>query len=136
MVYADYQYYTDEFYGTAIAEADFPALAVRASQMVDYYTSGKARTSSGEDMIAVKNAVCALSEVIQDENRLNASTFSADRTKQVQSETVGSWSQSYVSAAANATDVAILSGRKREAVMLYLGGTGMLQAVGYWGSSR
>ena len=42
MAYADYSYYKNEFCGDAIAEADFPGLAVRASAMVDYYTSGQA----------------------------------------------------------------------------------------------
>ena len=47
MVYADYEYYKNEFYGTAIAEEDFQPLAVRASAVVDYYTSGRAKTAGG-----------------------------------------------------------------------------------------
>lgn len=136
MAYADYSYYKNEFCGDAIAEADFPGLAVRASAMVDYYTSGQARTSSGDDLTAVKNAACALAEVVQDENRLNAATFSSDRAKQVQSETVGSWSRSYGSAAATGTDLEMLAARRKDTVLLYLGGTGMLRATGYWGCSR
>lgn len=134
--YADYDYYINEFYGTAIAEADFPGLSVKASQMVDYYTSGQARTAKGYDLTAVKNAVCAFAEIIQDEVRLTASTFSSDRTSQVQSETVGSWSRSYGSAAATGTDLEMIATRKREALLMWLGGTGMLQATGYWGCSR
>lgn len=136
MAYADYSYYKNEFCGDAIAEADFPGRAVRASAMVDYYTSGQARTASGDDLTAVKNAACALAEVVQDENRLNAATFSSDRAKQVQSETVGSWSRSYGSAAATGTDLEMLAARRKDAVLLYLGGTGMLRATGYWGCSR
>lgn len=136
MAYADYAYYTNEFYGTAIAEADFPGLSVRASQMVDYYTSGRARTATDSDLIAVKNATCALAEVIQDENRLTAATFTSDRASQVQSETVGSWSRSYGSAAATGTDLDMIAGRKKDAVLMYLGNTGMLQATGYRGCSR
>lgn len=136
MAYADYDYYINEFYGTAIAEADFPWLALRASAMVDYYTNGKARTATGYDLTAVKNATCALAEVVQDENRLNTATFTADRSSQVQSETVGSWSRSYGSVAATGTDLEMISARRKDAVLLYLGGTGMLQATGYWGCSR
>lgn len=136
MAYADYSYYANEFYGTAIAEADFPALSVRASQMVDYYTSGRARTATDSDLIAVKNATCALAEVIQDENRLTAATFTSDRASQVQSETVGSWSRSYGSAAATGTDLEMMASRKKDAVLMYLGNTGMLQATGYRGCSR
>lgn len=136
MVYVDYDYYKNEFYGTAIAEADFPGLAVKASQMVDYYTNGQAKTASGDDLTAVKNATCAFAEIIQDESRLTAATFSADRASQVQSETVGSWSRSYGSAAATGTDLEMIAARKREALLMWLGGTGMLQATGYWGCSR
>lgn len=136
MAYADYSYYMNEFYGKAIAEADFPGLAVKASALVDYYTSGRARTAAGDDLTAVKNAVCALAEVVQDENRLSALTFSADRASQVQSETVGSWSRSYGAFSASGTDLDILDRRRRDAVLMYLGGTGMLQAAGYWGCSR
>lgn len=136
MAYVDYDYYKNEFYGTAIAEADFPGLAVKAFQMVDYYTSGRARTAIGDDLTAVKNATCALAEIIQDESRLTAATFSGDRASQVQSETVGSWSRSYGSAAATGTDLEMIEGRKREAMMMWLGNTGMLQAIGYWGCSR
>lgn len=136
MVYVDYDYYKNEFYGTAIAEADFPGLAVKASQMVDYYTSGQAKTASGDDLTAVKNATCAFAEIIQDESRLTSATFSGDRASHVQSETVGSWSRSYGSAAATGTDLEMIASRKREALLMWLGGTGMLQATGYWGCSR
>ena len=136
MVYADYDYYKNDYYGNAIAEADFYSLSVRASAMVDYYTNGKSRTARGDDMTAVQNATCALAEVLQDENRLNTATFSADRASQVMSETVGRWSRSYGSTSATATDLEMISARKKDAVLLYLGGTGMLQADGYWGCSR
>ena len=39
MPYADYNYYTGTFLGDAIAEANFPRLALRASDFLDYYTS-------------------------------------------------------------------------------------------------
>lgn len=136
MAYVDYDYYKNEFYGTSIAESDFPGLAVQASAMVDYYTSGQARTATGDNLTAVKNATCALAEVVQDENRLNTATFNADRKSQVQSETVGSWSRSYGSAAATSTDLDMISANRKDAVLIYLGGTGMLQATGYWGCSR
>lgn len=136
MAYVDYDYYKNEFYGTAIADVDFPGLAVRASAMVDHCTGGRARSASKDGLTAVKNATCALAEVMQDENRLNMSTFSTDRAKQVQSETVGSWSKSYGSAAATGTDLELLEKRRRDAVLMYLGGTGMLRAAGYRGCSR
>jgi len=136
MAYADYDYYRNEFYGNAIAEADFHGLAVRASALADYYTGGQARMATGDALTAVKNAVCALAAVMRDEDRLNASAFSADRASQVKSETVGGWSRSYGSSAASAADLELLARRRRDAVLLYLGGTGMLEAAGYRGCSR
>ena len=48
-MYADYTFYTDEFFGTAIEEADFPRLSSRASDFIDYYTRGKAAGVTDEE---------------------------------------------------------------------------------------
>lgn len=42
MAYADYRYYITTYLGTAIQEADFPRLSLRASSFLDYYTQGRA----------------------------------------------------------------------------------------------
>ena len=42
MVYADYDFYTNEYFGRAISEDDFPRLALRGSQYIDYITQGRA----------------------------------------------------------------------------------------------
>lgn len=136
MAYVDYDYYVNEFYGTAVEEDAFLPLAVRGSHLVDYYTTGRAQAARGEAMTAVKNAVCAFAEVLQDEDRLTAATFAADRTAQVKSETVGGWSRSYGSGAATAADLQLLAQRKREAARMYLGSTGLLKAEGLRGCSR
>jgi hypothetical protein len=44
--YADYTFYTDDYLGTAIAEADFPALALRATAVIDAITFGRAATDT------------------------------------------------------------------------------------------
>ena len=41
-VYADYTYYTEQFMGTAIAQADYDRLAMRASVLIDQVTFDRA----------------------------------------------------------------------------------------------
>ena len=51
MVYADYDYYKTAYLGTAIAESDFPRLALRASSFLDYYTQGRAGENPSLDAL-------------------------------------------------------------------------------------
>ena len=69
-MYADYAFYTGTFYGTAIAESDFPRLSSRASDFIDYYTRGKAAAATDEAItLALSKACCAIAEQMQiDEN--------------------------------------------------------------------
>ena len=102
-MYADYTFYTGSFYGTEIAEADFPRLASKASDFLDYYTQGRAAAS--EETEALAKACCAVAEQMQADERAKAlaakaaSEALAGTGGEVKSETVGSWSQSYTTAA-------------------------------------
>ena len=105
-MYADYAFYTGRYYGTAIAEADFPRLCSRASDFLDYYTGGKAAGATDEAVtLALAKACCAIAEAMQsDENNAKIaakaqSTALASDTGEVKSESVGSWSASYATAA-------------------------------------
>lgn len=129
MAYADYDYYTTVYMGKAISEEDFPPLAVKASAYVDWATMQRSKNATGDAADAVKNAVCALCEIIQDGKKLNA--ISSDAERPVQSETVGGWSRSFGSKAVSASDLQLIENRKREAVMMYLAPYGLLQARGY-----
>lgn len=96
MIYADYPYYVNSFYGTAIDEDDFPRLALRASQFLDYYTQGRAKENA--DLDAVKMACCAIAErvfVVEAANSAAVKSVSGDGLK---SESVGSYSVSYETA--------------------------------------
>lgn len=64
MAYADYTHYTDVYLGNAIAEADFPRLALRASAQIDRLTYNRAATDT-DNTTAIKNAMCAVAEEIQ-----------------------------------------------------------------------
>lgn len=67
MAYTDYTYYVTSFLGSAIAESDFPALALRASAEIDRMTFNRATIDFAADtnVTAIKNAMCAVAEELQ-----------------------------------------------------------------------
>lgn len=91
MVYADYEFYTKGFLGTALEEIEFNQNAARASSYLDYITMGKAEKNA--DLQALKMACCALAEQYQ--VFLTAQKRAASKAGEIQSESVGSWSQTY-----------------------------------------
>lgn len=105
-MYADYEFYTASFFGTAINEADFPRLSSRASDFLDYYTKGKAENVEDEKItLALAKACCAIAEQMQtDENnkaiaaKAQSAALESD-TGEIKSESVGSWSASYATSA-------------------------------------
>jgi hypothetical protein len=69
--YADFTYYENTYGGTAIASADFDALAVRASRKIDYLTFDRADDIIDDDdpaatVTAIKMATCAVADVLHD----------------------------------------------------------------------
>lgn len=143
MAYADYDYYVNEYGGSAIAEADFKPLANKASVYIDAATMGRANTDPVLE--AVKMCCCALAEqyqLIATAEKLAAHSLNVtvEGGGELSSETVGSWSRSYQSGGYSAQTAIQASRESRatlaELVKIYLGNTGMLQAVGYRGCSR
>lgn len=108
-MYANYPYYVGTYHGSAIAEADFPRLAARASSYLDSICNVK----DHQDGDAVKMAACAVAEAWQ----VN------EQGGEVVSESVGRWSKSFASSGKGKS--ALLW----EAAMLYLGPAGLLKAV-------
>ena len=121
MACVEYDFYANEYLGEAISSRDFPRLAARAAEYVAGKTRGLSqRAQSTEAREAVGKAICAVAEALQNEERMRETTFSA--TPAVASETVGSWSRSYQSSGLSAAQTEYLTGRKLEALELYLGG--------------
>lgn len=87
MAYADYLFYSTEFLGTAIAESDFPALALRASAVIDQITFGRAATDT-DNTTAIQNAMCAIAEEIQ-------AVEQSDGSEYITSESQGNYSVAY-----------------------------------------
>lgn len=135
MIYADYDYYANEYFGRAISVGDFPRLALRASQYIDYITMGKAR----EGLETVKMCCCALAEqyqAIETAQELAQKSLSAGAADgaEVQSETVGSWSRSYRSGGDSAQSAAQAAQAGRSVLLdtarQYLANTGLLYRGG------
>ena len=135
MAYADYEYYTTTYLGTAIKEDDFPRLSLRASSFLDYYTQGRAAKNA--DLDVLKMACCAVAEQYQyidtaqalAQKSLSASLESGE-SGELQSQTVGSWSKTYRSGGDSAQQ-ALSSMQAAKAslasiVQQYLAGTGLL----------
>lgn len=105
MAYADFNYYADQFYGTAIEAADFPRLSLRASDFIDYITRNKAAKTTDETVLeALSKACCAIAEQMQidERNKAIAAQTATEALSagggEVKSETVGGYSVSYTTA--------------------------------------
>lgn len=64
-MYADYAYYTESFAGTKLSAEDFYIQARKAERFIDYVTQHRITEATN----AVKNAVCAAAEALNDLNR-------------------------------------------------------------------
>ena len=133
MAYANYEYYTSTYLGTAIKEDDFPRLSMRASSFLDYYTQGRAAQNA--DLDALKMACCAVAEQYQYVDTAQSLaqkslTASLETDGELQSQTVGSWSKTYRSGGETAQQAAVAAQTAQAslsaAAMQYLAGTGLL----------
>lgn len=140
MVYADYDYYRNEYFGQAIPETDFSRLSLHASQYLDYLTQGRAERTP--DLEPLKMCCCALAEQylgIESAQALSQKSLAAGAADgaEVQSETVGSWSRSYRSGGDSA-QAAVQAAEAARSVLLdtarrYLAHTGLLYRGGRCG---
>lgn len=135
MIYADYDYYANEYFGRAIKVEDFPRLALHASQYIDYITRGRAQ----DGMEPVRMCCCALAEryqTIEAARELAQKSLSAGAADgaEVQSQTVGGWSRAYRSGGDSAQSAAQAEEVSRSALLdtarQYLANTGLLYRGG------
>lgn len=67
MAYADYDFYTESYYGNVVPEADFDRLADRASDFIDAMTFERLVDGLPADKRSqkrIKKAVCSLAELM------------------------------------------------------------------------
>lgn len=118
--YVDFAFYETTYLGTAIASADFPRLALRASEVIDQITFNRAAAIIAESIetatiTLIKNATCAVAEQYQ--------ANEAGAGGGIQSETVGRYSVTYAKGAN-----VLLSDHEKlvNAAKKYLGSTGLM----------
>ena len=117
-MFANFDFYTNQFLGSMIPKDDFAAAALRASQFLEYYTRGKVKENA--DMEAVKMATCALAEeyyTVLAAQRLAQQTATEG---DIESQTVGSYSVKYRSKAETAQALAAVSRVKLAEIVLGL----------------
>ena len=110
-MYADFEYYTQEYLGNQIKEEDFPRLALRAGEYLDEVTFDRI-TSLNPVPQEVKKACCAVAEL---ELRLES------QEEGKSSETVGSYSVHWEPGRGEA-----LSATRYQAAAEHLGQTGLM----------
>lgn len=82
MSYADYQFYTEKYYGDTVPESDFQKYAERASDRIDAITFDRLVNGFPEEERAVtkvKKAICAVAEAL----------YQIDQIKKASMESVG-----------------------------------------------
>lgn len=137
MIYADFDYYVNEYLGNAIAAGDFPRMAARASRYIDYITQNRAAKNAA--LSVIKDCCCALAEqyqLIDTAEALAAHSLNVNKDGggEVSSETVGSWSRSYQSGGYSA-QAALQATRESKSALAsiarqYLAHTGLLYRGG------
>lgn len=139
MIYADYAYYTANYFGSVIPQDAYDAVAMRASRFLDYYTMNRAKDHA--DREEVKMACCALAEeyhTIFTAQKLTQQA--AETTGEMQSQTVGSYSVTYRSAGDAAKTMAELSAQAQSRLAAvarqYLAYTGLLYRGGGCGCTH
>lgn len=112
MGYATYEYYRTQYKGNSIKDEEtFDSVVVEADAYVDRITMGKIREETDD----VRNAVCAVAEVIEKQTH--------DESPTVSSESVGNHSKSYT---VNTKSEAEREVEKYRKASLYLFRTGLL----------
>lgn len=89
MAYADYTFYTAEFYGKKISETDYPYFAERSSEYLDSLNFAET------DKISLAKACCACADIM----------YSVQPENQISSEKVGDYSVNYSAAQTDVADV-------------------------------
>lgn len=118
-MYADYDFYLNDYYGNDVTAEDWPRMSERASDYIRSSTKGISDKVQGASWEAVKKCTCSIADILLDEAIMTASAFSGETP--VASESVGGWSKSYRAPSLAGAETEYIWQRKREALILYLG---------------
>ena len=90
MVYATYEYYEKQYYGTLIPEKAFEQAIHKASQFIDYFTFGRITEEDTTMYPYISACACAMADVIYKK------TGEGNQAREVKSENTDGYSVSYV----------------------------------------
>ena len=85
-VYANYEFYSDDYKGVKIKPEDFDAAALHATQYIKYITLGRSDSYDGDEL---KYATCEIAEVYLE-------LFVLKMGNEIKSENTDGYSVSYV----------------------------------------
>ena len=145
MAYADYQFYTEKYYGDTVPESDFSKYAERASDRIDAITFDRLVNGFPEEERAVtkvKKAVCAVADALYQIDQIKKASMESVGTvkredgtvvnKSVSSISSGSESISYTTGSSGESEsiyVKAAIDKKVESVLLYQVATEYLSGV-------
>ena len=145
MSYADYQFYTEKYYGDTVPESDFPKYAERASDRIDAITFDRLVNGFPDEERAVtkvKKAVCAVSDVLYQIDQIKKASIESAGTVTREDGTVVSKAVSSISSGSESISFATGSSgnteniygqaavdKKVESVLLYQVATEYLSGV-------
>lgn len=113
MAYADYNYYVNNYNGSAISENNFDYLSERASDFMDSITFNRLKAKEYPEFFdRIKKCCCALAEIV--------GNYENSRNNNIASEKIGSYSVTYSSA-----DSKAYQAHMKNVANLYLGDTGL-----------
>lgn len=119
LVYADYRFYEEEYFGQKVPRREFTRLAARASRWLDQMARGRIDGTYAAS-VSVRMACCAMADALWDDERRQAE-------REVQSESLDGYAVRYERRAE-----APLGARLTEAARTYLWSSGLMcLAVAY-----
>ena len=74
MFYADFDYYTNTFYGDTIPEERFHRYAAKASREIDRLTMGRASEAGGVMAARLSTCCCEIAEILYKADEADAKT--------------------------------------------------------------
>lgn len=119
MAYADYQFYTEKYYGDTVPESDFQKYAERASDRIDAITFDRLVNGFPEEERAVtkvKKAVCAVTEALYQIDRIKKSSMESVGTVTREDGTVVSKAVSSISSGSESISFATGSSGGAESI--------------------
>lgn len=98
MSYTTFDFYKNTYFGSSIAEKDFPRVSERASEYVDHLTFNRIDEENLQKYtVQIQKLCCSIADFLNDIDIYNVSISNNDDNRILSSKTVGSISVTYAS---------------------------------------